>query len=64
MFLLIYDFLEEVFICRIIIFMAILYGEQNANVINTWVIGCEAECVKLKMVCFFIVLKSLIELSV
>lgn len=33
--------------------MAILYGEQNANVINIWVIGCEAACIKLKLVGFF-----------
>lgn len=37
--------------------MAILYGEQNANVINIWVIGCEAACIKLKVVGFFLVLK-------
>lgn len=63
MFLLIYDILEEVFICRIIIFLAILYGEQNAHLINIWIIGCEAACIKLKVVGFFIVLKNFIELK-
>lgn len=61
MFLLIYDILDEVFICIIIIFLALLYGEENANVISIWIIGCEAAC--KKVMGFFIILKSFTELK-